>query len=34
VQIGAALKVRSAPGSGTEVVLAIRPRSRALKRSA
>jgi len=33
-QIGAALKVRSEPGRGTEVVLAIRPRSRALKRSA
>jgi signal transduction histidine kinase len=34
VQIGGALKVRSEPGGGTEVLLAIRPRSRALKRSA
>ena len=34
VQIGAALRVRSEPGGGTEVVLAIRPRSRALKLSA
>lgn len=34
VQIGGALKVRSEPGGGTEVVLAVRPRSRALKRSA
>jgi len=34
VQIGGALKVRSEPGGGTEVVLAIPPRSRALKRSA
>jgi len=33
-QIGGALKVRSEPGRGTEVVLAIRPRSRAVKRSA